>query len=194
MAKAKPELEKATKSEIKALLTKLWPDVWQIMVVPGGFGTGGIPDHLACAPVVITPEMVGKTYGMFVSIEAKKPKGELRGLQRIFDIVRSGKLGRGRVHRLDQLFGMHQPRTLVGKASLLARPGIELLEFGNRMFQEIAVALGRRGAILNHHPPGYRRKGRQNTGNRLGHLDNRKIIHPEPVTSSPVAHKSKMYR
>lgn len=91
----KPELEKATKDDIKVLLTDLWPDVWQIMVVPGGFGTSGVPDHLACAPVVITPEMVGKTYGMFVGIEAKKPKGKFSGLQRIqvADIVRAGGFG-----------------------------------------------------------------------------------------------------
>ncbi len=91
----KPEIEKATKDAIKKLLTELWPDVWQIMVVPGGFGTGGVPDHVACVPVVITPEMVGKTYGMLVAVEAKKPKGEFRGLQRIqvANIVKAGGFG-----------------------------------------------------------------------------------------------------
>ena len=70
---SKPELEKATKQGIKKLIHRIWPTAWQIMVVPTGFGVKGIPDHLACAPVVITQAMVGKTFGMFVGIEAKAP-------------------------------------------------------------------------------------------------------------------------
>ena len=69
----KPELEKATKKGIKKLIHRIWPTAWQIMVVPTGFGVKGIPDHLACAPVVITQDMVGKTFGMFIGIEAKAP-------------------------------------------------------------------------------------------------------------------------
>ncbi len=53
------------------------------MVVPGGFGKAGIPDHIFCCPVTITPDMVGKTYGMFVAVEAKTETGKATGLQKV---------------------------------------------------------------------------------------------------------------
>jgi hypothetical protein len=68
----KAELEADAKKAIKAEIFEIWPDAWHLMVVPNGFGQGGIPDHLACAPVVITQEMVGQTCGMFISVEAKR--------------------------------------------------------------------------------------------------------------------------
>ena len=77
------QLEKDVKKKIKALILKLWPNAWHLMVVPGGFGTGGVPDHLAGVPIIITPEMVGKTYAMLVAVEAKAEGRPLRGLQRI---------------------------------------------------------------------------------------------------------------
>jgi hypothetical protein len=74
-------LEKSTKDAVKAMLVSVSPVVYQIMPASGYGGQKGIPDHIACLPVEITPDMVGQTYGMFVAIESKKPKGELHGLQ-----------------------------------------------------------------------------------------------------------------
>lgn len=38
-----------------------------------GLGRVGIPDIIACLPVTITNEMVGKKIGVFVGIETKAP-------------------------------------------------------------------------------------------------------------------------
>lgn len=74
------------------------------MVVPGGFGKAGIPDHLFCCPVVITEDMVGKTYGMFVAVEAKTETGQTSGIQklRIAEITKAGGLATV-VHGIDEL-------------------------------------------------------------------------------------------
>lgn len=45
------------------------------------FKTGlpvGFPDLFGFAPVIITPEMVGKTMAVFVGIEVKTPRGRIR--------------------------------------------------------------------------------------------------------------------
>lgn len=42
-------------------------------VVQNGLGIHGIPDRIACQPIVVSPEMVGKVIGLFVSVEAKRP-------------------------------------------------------------------------------------------------------------------------
>lgn len=44
---------------------------WSYAPVQHGLGASGIPDRIACAPVTIKPEDVGKTMGLFVGIEAK---------------------------------------------------------------------------------------------------------------------------
>lgn len=75
------ELEKVVKLKIKKMILDLWPDAWHLMVVPTGFGQGGVPDHLACVPVEITPAMVGSTYGMLVGVEAKTKRGKPTALQ-----------------------------------------------------------------------------------------------------------------
>lgn len=83
--------EDKTKKAITKVINELWPVNFQLMVVPGGFGKNGIPDHMACVPVIITPDMVGKSYGMFVAVEAKRPKpeGTTKGIQhvRIAEII-----------------------------------------------------------------------------------------------------------
>lgn len=79
MASKKPQ-ENETKKEVKKMLGGLSDDVYQIMPF-SGYGTKGIPDHIASVPVTITQDMVGETFGMFVGIESKKPHGELHGLQ-----------------------------------------------------------------------------------------------------------------
>ena len=48
-------------------------NAWHYMPVQTGYGESGIPDHVACVPVTITPDMVGRTIGRFVVIEAKAP-------------------------------------------------------------------------------------------------------------------------
>lgn len=78
----KPEpLEEETKKAVKRVLKELSPVVYQIMPATGYGGSVGIPDHIICLPVVITPEMVGQTFGMFVGAESKRPTGEMHGLQ-----------------------------------------------------------------------------------------------------------------
>ena len=44
---------------------------WSYAPAQSGMGASGIPDRIACAPVVIKPEDVGKTMGLFVGLEAK---------------------------------------------------------------------------------------------------------------------------
>lgn len=77
------QLEAKTKEAIKALLDELWPVNFQLMPVAGLFGKNGIPDHLACVPVTITQDMVGKSYGMMLGIEAKTKDGVFKGIQKV---------------------------------------------------------------------------------------------------------------
>ena len=48
-------------------------DAFHFAVVQNGMGVHGIHDRLAALPITITPDMVGKTVALFVSIECKKP-------------------------------------------------------------------------------------------------------------------------
>ena len=84
---AQPEAK--TKNAITKVIDELWPVNFQLMVVPGGFGKNGIPDHMACVPVTITPDMVGKSFGMFIAAEAKTETGTTKGIQhvRIAEII-----------------------------------------------------------------------------------------------------------
>lgn len=75
------KLEAETKKAVKKVLKELSPVVYQIMPATGYGGSVGIPDHIACLPVLITQEMVGQTFGAFVGVESKRPTGELHGLQ-----------------------------------------------------------------------------------------------------------------
>lgn len=72
MKTSKEILEKTVKEEINNILNELWPDGWFFMPVQSGRGKSGIPDHLGIVPVLITPQMVGKIYGMGIGIEAKR--------------------------------------------------------------------------------------------------------------------------
>lgn len=53
---------------------------WSYAPIQNGMGQHGIHDRVGVVPMVVTPEMVGKTIGLFVSVESKKPgrRGELR--------------------------------------------------------------------------------------------------------------------
>lgn len=73
MAKAEKDvLEKKVKEKINKEVELAFPGMWPFMPVQTGMGKSGVPDHLFCLPVTITPEMVGKTYGMFAGVEAKR--------------------------------------------------------------------------------------------------------------------------
>lgn len=60
--------ETTLKGTIKDDLPKA---AWSYAPVQMGMGSSGIPDIIACVPVVIKQEDVGKTFGHFVGIEAK---------------------------------------------------------------------------------------------------------------------------
>ncbi len=62
-------LEAKVKDDIKRLLKHL--GAWQFMPMQS-MGKAGVPDHIACIPLKITQEHVGKTIGVFVGIEAKR--------------------------------------------------------------------------------------------------------------------------
>jgi len=62
------------KDNIKKWLKKWVPSFWYYMPVHTGWGEHGIPDYVGCLPVKVTHDMVGKEIGLFVTIEAKKPK------------------------------------------------------------------------------------------------------------------------
>lgn len=64
-----------TENHVKALV-KNWFDSrkgYHYAPIQNGLGVHGVPDRLGVIPVTITPDMVGKTVGLFVSVEAKKP-------------------------------------------------------------------------------------------------------------------------
>lgn len=64
-----------TENHVKALV-KEWFDgshAWSYAPIQNGLGVHGIHDRVGCVPVVVTPQMVGKTIGLFVSVESKKP-------------------------------------------------------------------------------------------------------------------------
>lgn len=71
-----------TENDVKALV-KDWFDrfrAWSYAPIQTGMGAHGIHDRIGCVPITITPEMVGYTVGLFVSVEAKRPgrRGEAR--------------------------------------------------------------------------------------------------------------------
>lgn len=71
MAKKIITTEEDVKELAKKALDKL--AAWSFAPVQRGMGVHGIPDRLACVPVTITKDMVGKTVGLFVAVEAKRP-------------------------------------------------------------------------------------------------------------------------
>lgn len=71
MSKNLPVNESDVKDGIKDVFKAL--EAWYYMPVQTGLGVGGIHDFIACVPITVTPEMVGKRIGLFVSVEAKEP-------------------------------------------------------------------------------------------------------------------------
>jgi len=67
--------EPTTENHIKDIVRQ-WCDkhgAYHFAVVQNGMGVHGIHDRLMALPITITPEMVGKKVGLFVSLECKKP-------------------------------------------------------------------------------------------------------------------------
>ena len=67
--------EGKVKKEVKDYLKN--EGIFHFMTVPVGYGMVGVPDILACVPVLITPGMVGQTLGVFMGVETKAP-GKVR--------------------------------------------------------------------------------------------------------------------
>jgi hypothetical protein len=63
--------EGKVKEAVKKLLKRM--NIWFFMPVAGPYAAHGIPDIIACRPVVVTPEMVGTTMGQFIGVETKAP-------------------------------------------------------------------------------------------------------------------------
>ena len=72
-----------TENDVKKLVKEWFDSVnaWHYAPIQTGMGVHGIPDRIGCVPVTITPDMVGKTLGLFVAVECKRPgrRGEERG-------------------------------------------------------------------------------------------------------------------
>ena len=84
--------EGAVKKDVKKILDSY--EAYYYMPVQNGMGRVGIPDFIACVPVEITPDMVGKTIGAFMAIETKAP-GKIKGAtanqrRELKDISRAG--------------------------------------------------------------------------------------------------------
>lgn len=72
-----------TENHVKALVRE-WYEArhgWRFSPIQNGMGVHGIHDSVGGVPVVVTPEMVGKTVNLAVTIEAKRPgrRGEKDG-------------------------------------------------------------------------------------------------------------------
>lgn len=71
-----------TENDVKELVKDWYDDLkaWHYAPVQTALGVHGIHDRIGCVPVVVTPEMVGKKIGLYVSVEAKRPgrRGEKR--------------------------------------------------------------------------------------------------------------------
>lgn len=67
--------EPTTENHVKDMVRQ-WCDkqgAFHFAVVQNGMGVHGIHDRLIALPLTVTPAMVGKKIGLFVSVEAKKP-------------------------------------------------------------------------------------------------------------------------
>lgn len=63
--------EGKVKDQVKKFMKER--QIWSYMPVQNGMGVVGIPDLIACAPIKITQDMVGKTIGAFFAVETKAP-------------------------------------------------------------------------------------------------------------------------
>ena len=64
-----------TENHVKDI-TRQWYDkrnAFHFAVVQNGMGVHGLHDRIGGVPIVVTQEMVGKTVGLLVTVEAKRP-------------------------------------------------------------------------------------------------------------------------
>jgi hypothetical protein len=103
--------EGRVKHAVKKLLASI--KAFFFMPVQNGMGRVGIPDFICCIPVTITPEMVGRTVGLFVAIETKAPGkcdqttanqerelGSIRAANGVALVVDDAETARAALHRL----------------------------------------------------------------------------------------------
>ena len=108
MAKNEAAVKKQIHKDLKAL------GAWKFSPMQMGMGAGGIPDIICCKPVVITQEDVGKTFGLFVGIEAKidynKPTKlqmfQLKGIAAAggMALVATGTTKKGLEYKLERIY------------------------------------------------------------------------------------------
>lgn len=71
-----------SENDIKAIGKKWYDDLdaWSYAPIQTMMGVHGLADRIGCVAVAVTPAMVGKTIGLFVASEYKKPgrRGERR--------------------------------------------------------------------------------------------------------------------
>lgn len=75
------KIERDVKEQMKLVFKQM--KAWWFMYVPVGYGKSGVPDFIACVPVTITPDMVGKTYGFFFAPEAKFGREKPSEMQKV---------------------------------------------------------------------------------------------------------------
>lgn len=65
---------------------------WSFRPYMAGYGKSGVPDIIACKPLLITAHMTGMAIGAFVSVEVKREGKEPTALQntRITEIRQAG--------------------------------------------------------------------------------------------------------
>lgn len=71
------------KDETKKLFAEEAPEAWYYMPVQRLEGQHGVPDFVACVPVTITPDMVGKKLALFVGVETKADDTPTRPAQKL---------------------------------------------------------------------------------------------------------------
>lgn len=64
-----------TENHVKTLVADWFKAhaAWHYAPIQNGLGVHGIHDRIGCVPVTVTPQMIGKRIGLFVSVESKKP-------------------------------------------------------------------------------------------------------------------------
>ena len=75
MKKPRRVKEPVSENHVKELVQDWYDDrdAWHYAPIQTGMGVHGIHDRVGCIPVTITSNMVGKTVGVLISVESKRP-------------------------------------------------------------------------------------------------------------------------